>query len=156
MGVSSRAGKYLTKLAKDKDPGVAAEAGFRAKSVEVSGKSKKELEAMAKSKAADNVDLAKTEMERRASNRAVKKSLASDVESGKISTQKADTKYKNRRELPVSGESARDSAQKAYDRRYTEMDDTEDFAKGGMVTKKKAKAPATPSRSHPLNKFYGK
>ena len=156
MGVASRAGKFLSKLSKDTDPGVAAEAGFRAKSVEVSGKSKKELEAMAKSKDADNVDLAKTEMERRASNKAVKKSLASDVESGKISAKKADTKYKNKRELPVSGESARDSAQKAYDRRYTEMDDTEDFAKGGMVTKKKAKVPATPSRSHPLNKFYGK
>ena len=36
----------------------------------------------------------------------------------------------------------------------------ENMAKGGMVTKKKApakaKAPATASRSHPLNKFYGK
>ena len=135
MGISSRAGKFLSKLSKDKDPSVAYEAGFRAKSVEVSGKSKKELESMAKSKDADNRDLAKMEMERRASNKTVKKSLASDVASGKISAKKADSKYKNKRELPISGQSARDSAQKAYDRVY---DDSEDFAKGGMVKKKAA------------------
>jgi hypothetical protein len=49
---------------------------------------------------------------------------------------------------------------KMTEKEKKEMQESLDFKKGGMVTKKKApakaKAPATASRSHPLNKFYGK
>jgi len=44
--------------------------------------------------------------------------------------------------------------------RRSKLSKEQGYNKGGMVTKKKApakaKAPATASRSHPLNKFYGK
>lgn len=159
MSVASRAGKYLSKLKKDPDAYVRGEAEFAAKSVEVGGMKKAELNEMLKKGSANDKILAKGELERRAENKEVKAAIKEKVSSGKMSAAKAESSYKNRKRNPTSGEDARDSATKAKDRTYGSLDDDLDFAKGGMVKKKpaaKAKAPATKSRSHPLNKFYGK
>ena len=157
MSVSSRAGKYLSKLKKDPDAYVRSEAEFRAKSVETGGMSKKELNDMLKSKDENDTILAKAELERRASNREIKQSLAKDVKEGKVSETKAAKKYQNKKQNPISGESARDSATKAKDRVYGNMDDSEDFAKGGMVTKKKAPAKAKAKSTFSIkNNNFGK
>jgi hypothetical protein len=171
MGLSSRAGKFLQKLAKDKDSYVRKEAEFAGKSVEVGGMKKKELEKMA-SKGGDDKILAKGEIERRAKNKEVRKNLKEQVKSGEISEKSAKNKYEYRRQKPVSGDDARDSAAQARDEVYDPNYYDDDFAKGGLVKKKpttaKAKAPAAKkataataapaakSRTNALNKYYGK
>lgn len=149
MGVASRAGKFLKKLSSDPDPYVSKEAKFAATQVETAGMSKKDLEAMAKKGSADDKTLANQELERRASNKEIKKDLKKQVEEGTLSEKKAKNKYEYRRTKPYSGEDARDRAAKARDKIYDESyyDDAEEMAKGGLVKK---------ARNHPLNKFYGK
>jgi hypothetical protein len=119
MGVSKKASEFVSKLTKKYPKSERDDLDLAVKQVEVTRKSKAELEADSKNSKSINDRLAADEeIIRREKNKEKRKS-------GKPEEKAPD--YKGLRE--------------GYEI------DKEYFAKGGIVTK---------SRSHPLNKFYGK
>ena len=132
MGVSRRATKFVNELKKKYPKEEQDDFDLAVKQVEMAKKSKPSVSAASKYSTSENERIAATDELRRREMNAKKR------KEGKPEEKAPD--YKDLRE--------------GY------KIDKEDFAKGGMVTKKKApakaKAPATASRSHPLNKFYGK
>ena len=97
-------------------------------------------------------DAALEEMNRRGLKKYLKKT-------GKLSDDIENPVYDTTTGARMSDAMSTSDLRKEVERRNKQAKE-QGYNKGGMVTKKKApakaKAPATASRSHPLNKFYGK
>jgi hypothetical protein len=151
MGVSTKMAAWMKKQMRDIPEGFTkADVKEEMDAIEMTKLSKAELSDISKGRS-KRAMAAADELDRRQMNRDVK----SGRESGPYAV----------KEPPITPEDHRQwkkqvSANTPTKKQEKAAEESPKFNKGGMVTKKKApakaKAPATASRSHPLNKFYGK
>jgi hypothetical protein len=125
-------GKFATKAMK-KDPtgAVKAEVDHLTKMREMVTKKKDELEKISKSGKEEDKYYSKMELDRRAENKDMVKSLKEKEKEGKLTKKQVENRADTNKKRPMSSDSIRDSIQKQVDR---ESDDME-FNKGGMAKK---------------------
>jgi hypothetical protein len=125
-------GKFATKAMKgDKTGAVKAEVEHLTKMREMVTKKKDELEKISKSGKEEDKYYSKLELDRRAENKDMVKSLKEKEKEGKLTKKQVENRADANKKRPMSSDSIRDSIQKQVDR---ESDDME-FRKGGMVKK---------------------
>jgi hypothetical protein len=151
MGVSTKMAAWMKKQMRDIPEGFTkADVKEEMDAIEMAKLSKAELSDISKGRS-KRAMAAADELDRRQMNKDVKSGRESGPYAAKVPpiTPEDHRQWKKQ----VSGNTPTKKQEKA-------AEESPKFKKGGMVTKKKApakaKAPATTSRSNPLNKFYGK
>lgn len=145
-------GKFATKaMQKDSTGAVKAEVEHLTKMREMVSKKKEELQDIAKSGKEDDKYYSKMELERRSENKEMTKSLKEKEREGSLSKKQVENRTSANKKRPMSGESIRDSIQKAADRESDDMDFNKGgmakrYAKGGMVMKANCGASVPPTQ----------
>jgi len=182
MGVTTKMAAWMKKQVKDVPADSKAEVKEEMRAIEMTKLSNAELKEAAKGRS-NRAESAQDELERRSLKQGIKKGKLKDTEvepgfnlSDPITPDMYRASRKRIDALDLKSEKAADKQTEAFamGKEQTEKkpaksltaaekkaaEESLKFRKGGIVTKKKApakaKAPATASRSHPLNKFYGK